>query len=157
MNRPEAGYQLEDIQTVQGWLADASLTATMTGLTSGWGGFVDAVGKINTATAKPPPSPANPNAAAAWRLGYGTDLSERRALTGGLLQGLPAILYFTLAVQPHVAITVPYQLGAAIRDGVATLARASSISVNSSPPMARTFDLGPWSAWSIIIRFWSVS
>lgn len=171
--RPESGYQRQDTAILRGWLGDpeaglapdATLLAALLAITTGWRGFYPALELLPTSSPVPagaPTPPAvvgtapNPAACAAWRPSYGTDLSERRALTGGLLQGLPAILYMTLAVQPWVREDTCMRLAEVIRDQIARLARLAGWSPNPSVPVAQTFDVGSgWSGWSIMVRFWS--
>lgn len=180
MSRGASTYQLEDIQTVVSWLGDpgtgtaanAALLASIATVTTGWLGFYPALEAINTSDMSPQAAPVppatlgvapNPKAGAAWALGYGSDVSlppsrgGRLALGGGLLEGLPAILYMTLLVQPHVAFQTPYLLAEKIRDGVAALATAAGMPPNPSIPVAQTTGVGKWSAWFVRVRFWSTT
>lgn len=180
MNRGASTYQLEDVQTVIGWLgnpergiaANSAITTAIATVTTGWLGFYPALELIDTSTYQPQAAPvppatvgvaANPKAAAGWRMNYGADVSQppsrggRLALGGGLLEGLPAILYLTLLVQPYVDIQTPYRLAEKIRGSIAALAAAANMPPNPSAPIAQGPNVGKWSSWPIIVRFWSTT
>lgn len=156
MSRNPATFDAEDYAMMAAWLADGTLEADLLAITAGWRGFVDDLDLVDTAgvvAAGVDGLAVDPAAIAAWRPGYGTSLSEMKSLSGDLLSGLPAILYLTLVVQPHVAVATIYALAGEIRDNVQDLARSEGVCATVGAPLARGADRGAWSTWPMILRF----
>ncbi len=155
MSRNAITYQAEDRVFFEGLVQDAALAATLTSLTAGWRGFADPLAKADISqpvAAGVSGLATDPAATATYRVGYGTDLSDRKALDGNLLCGLPALLYVTLIVQPFVAMTLIDSLTTAIRTSFRSQALAAGMPFNVSVPVARGRDLGTWSTWPMILR-----
>lgn len=154
VSRDNVTYQREDQAFADSVFADATLSTSLLAVTTGWRGFVASLAKANTANpvaAGVTGFATNPAATGTYRLGYGTDLQDRRGLSS-LLSGLPAIVYCTLIVQPSVALSTVYQLSEPIRTRFAVLAKAAGIVPNETIPLAQGPDLGTWSTWSLLLR-----
>jgi hypothetical protein len=156
VSRNPATFDGEDYATMAAWLADGTLAADLLAITSSWRGFVDDLSLVDTTgvvAAEADGLAINPAATAAWRLNYGTDLGEMKSLSGDLLSGLPAIMFLTMVVQPHVAIATVYALAGEIRDNIQRLARREGVCATVAAPLARGADRGAWSTWPMIMRF----
>lgn len=156
MSRDPVTYGSEDQATLAGWLADATLGAVLTAETSGWRGFVEDLEEVDLSDVVPAETDGialNPKASAAWRLGYGSDPSESRALGGDIVPTTRPIMYLTFVFQPHVARATVDALTEAFRSEIKRLAEAAGKRYNVSIPIVRGQDVGSWSAWPLMMRF----